>query len=695
MQNLMAVKPKYNLNSQKILQNSDFADIYFSSETPFCESEFVFLQANNLLERFKNHQSSTFHIVETGFGTGINFITTLALFTKFKRDFPNAKLQYLFFSSIEKYPFNQSQLTQIYANFNQHSEICAKILAQYPYTVNGIHRLEFHLGDKNNPVSVFLDLNFNDIDIALDSFGEYMFTKIDCWFLDGFSPSRNPQMWSEKLFAAMQKYSKPMASFATFTSARMVRDRLEQAGFSLTRYSGFAKKRQMLKGFLQHKLEPKIDNDINSRCFYLKNPHQYFPKIDENRWQQTTENTTNNLKCAVIGAGIGAFCCAYELNQRGIEVEVFSEEEFIGEKSCANKIGAFYPQLSDDDLDNIRFYLHCFSYAKNKYREFYKKFNFKLDLSGVALTAYNHKASQKLAKICDLKLDENIICRKNSDELTKLAGVEVKHEGLFFPEGGYLSPIELLQNGFNYLVKNGVKIHFKQKITDLDKFKQQHNFSHIILANGFNINSFPQTKQLAFYPVRGQVSEHKIDKNQDDTLNNLNCVLCFDGYLTPMSNDNFHCLGASHVRDCTDLSFSLTEQQQNYNRLKTNLACSWAENLTVQNYAKVGVRTALRDRIPMVGAVPNFELQLNSYHNLFNLKRRKEELDLAAKHDGIYMLAGFSSRGFCSAPLCAATLVSMILDQALPIPHDLVQKLNPNRQWVRKWLKGSKVELRK
>ena len=170
-------------------------------------------------------------------------------------------------------------------------------------------------------------------------------------------------------------------------------------------------------------------------------------------------------------------------------------------------------------------------------------------------------------------------------------------------------------------------------------------------------------------------------------------MVCYDGYLTPVDYaQTTHCIGASHIRDCDDRQFSDVEQQENQHKIQKNLGLDWTQDVnTGNNLARVGVRCAVRDRIPMVGNVPNFSAQAEQYKNLFNLRRRKQPIPLAANYKNLYLIAALGSRGLTSAPLLGETLASLIYGEPLPLSEDILHALSANRSWMRKLLKGTAV----
>lgn len=225
------------LSSIKWINNQpysiDFNDIYFNSEDGLEETEYVFVEHNQLKQRFAALENSTFTIVETGFGTGLNFLAVAAHWLVLAP--PNAILHYI---SIEKYPLKLEDLRRALAAWPQFAKISDEFLQHYANLKAG-----------NNQISMAgrrIDINLQVGDV-LDILPQIQ-NKADAWFLDGFAPAKNAAMWSSEVFAHMARLSKSNTTFATFTSASDVRRGLDNAGFKVEKHAGFGKKREMLNG---------------------------------------------------------------------------------------------------------------------------------------------------------------------------------------------------------------------------------------------------------------------------------------------------------------------------------------------------------------------------------------------------------------------------------------------------------------
>lgn len=240
-------------------RSKEFDDVYFSAVDGLAETQYVFLAGNGLPGRWAGKER--FVIAETGFGTGLNFLAVWKLFAETAQ-----AGQSLEFISFEKYPLsgkeignyllsvlssraNARDLTQDYTGSDPsalthvrddngvYEGYLAQFLDLYPKEVYGVRTLS--ISDR-----VILKIYFGDVNEEIAK----VETPVDCWFLDGFKPATNPEMWTDTVFANMARLSAPGASFATFTAAGAVKRGLRAAGFDVRKVKGFGTKRDMLVG---------------------------------------------------------------------------------------------------------------------------------------------------------------------------------------------------------------------------------------------------------------------------------------------------------------------------------------------------------------------------------------------------------------------------------------------------------------
>jgi tRNA 5-methylaminomethyl-2-thiouridine biosynthesis bifunctional protein len=216
----------------------DFDDIYFNTDDGIAETEHVFITHNQLQQRFSNTNLSSFTIIETGFGTGLNFLAVSTLWLQLA-----PKIATLHYIGIEKAPLSLADLVRAHASWPQFTEISQTLFKQYSTIKAGVNPISIAAG------RIQLDLQINDIALALPQ----RLQIADAWLLDGFAPAKNADMWSNEIFTQMARLSKTGTTFATFTSAGHVKRGLQKVGFEASKHKGFGKKREMLNGVFTRK----------------------------------------------------------------------------------------------------------------------------------------------------------------------------------------------------------------------------------------------------------------------------------------------------------------------------------------------------------------------------------------------------------------------------------------------------------
>lgn len=212
-------QPQLSWREGGVPVSTRFDDPYFSLSGGLAETRHVFLDGNGLPERLR----PGFHVAELGFGTGLNCLALAQLATMPLR-----------MTSFEAFPMSLAQLEQAHAAFPELAPLAAELRAGWgaPLVHVGQVTLEVILGDARATLPAWTG-------------------RADAWFLDGFSPARNPEMWTEALMAEIGAHSQPGASFATYTAAGHVRRALAEAGFAVERRPGFGAKRHMSVGRLR------------------------------------------------------------------------------------------------------------------------------------------------------------------------------------------------------------------------------------------------------------------------------------------------------------------------------------------------------------------------------------------------------------------------------------------------------------
>lgn len=641
--------------------SSDFGDVYFSNDNGLSETRYVFLQQNRLPARFSHHDSDSFVIGETGFGTGLNFLATMAAFLEQAPQSGNGSR--LHFISFEKYPLTQRDLSKALAAWPELAPLSQDLIAQWPQPVQGCHRLQFAKG------RIRLDLWFGDIKEMLPQVPHQEGGLVDAWYLDGFSPAKNPEMWTQALFDGLARLARPDASIATFTCAGFVRRGLIAAGFAMKKVKGHGSKREMLIG-------DRTD----------KQPVQTIAP-----WYARPAGPDGEV--LIIGGGIASAMTALSLVERGRKVTLLCEGREPATGASGNRQGALYPLLNGEHDALSRFYSLAFGYARQRLLALAERHPIAFDLCGVVQLGYDDKSSTKLAKMSQGPFPPELMHSLSATEAERIAGLPSGHGGVSYPLGGWLCPADLTRAAIREAQASGLlQVEYETPITTIDERAdgwrvesdtgRQWQAPTLVVAAGHQLPALLPFAELPLYPVRGQVSHVPTTAS----LSRLKTVLCYDGYLTPAHNHQ-HCIGASYGRNQNSLEFRAEEQQQNRARLQACLPDQvWPAEVDVSgNEARVGVRCASRDHLPVVGPIARLANLADHYAQL---QRDQQSAAPLPRHPGLYVLGALGSRGLCSAPLCGELLASEICGDPLPLSADLLEALHPARYWVRKLLKG-------
>lgn len=653
--------------------SNDFDDVYFSNANGLEETRYVFLHQNGLPTRWETFDHRRFVVAETGFGTGLNFLAVWQWFKAFRQANPDATTKELHFISFEKFPVTKDDLIKAHESWPELADLASQLHAHYPPAVADCHRIVLEDG------MITLDLWFGDIKDCMPQVWTNNDGIVDAWFLDGFAPSKNPEMWNQDLFNGMAKLARVGCSTATFTAAGFVRRGLIEAGFDMKKVKGFGTKREMLAGSVTERK-------------YSTNVKPWY-----NRKSAAKEQTDAGI--AIIGGGVGSATTALALARRGIKTTLYCADELPAEGASGNRQGAVYPLLNGSNDALSRFFAPAFLYARQFVEQATKQKAVAHEWCGVTQLAWDDNATSKLGKMMTGGFPEQLIRQLDVEQTEQVTGVVSGHSSVNYPLGGWLCPQELTRALIEQAQEMGMlELKTKVDIQQLDLLgehswrltdQQGQSYQHhtVIVANGHRFAEFSQTQDIPAYSVRGQVSH--VPTNP--TLNPLKTVLCYDGYLTPVNaTGESHCIGASYRRGSTDLSFSPEEHADNKQRLVDCLpAASWPQDIDMSaEQARVGVRCASRDHLPFVGDVCQYAPLLEQYADLKNQQESAEDVPV---YPNLYAMIGLGSRGLSSAPLLGELLASQICGDPLPLPNSVLEALHPGRMWVRKLVKGKRV----
>jgi tRNA 5-methylaminomethyl-2-thiouridine biosynthesis bifunctional protein len=593
-----------------------FGDVYFARDSGIAETRHVFLAGNRLPERWAAlAPGARFTIGETGFGTGLNFCAAWQLWDNAAP--PDAVLRYV---SVERFPLAPDELARALAMWPELAPFATALHAQYDDLAPGWHRFHFAGG------RVILTLAVGD---AAAMLGE-LAGRCDAWFLDGFAPAKNPEMWRDEVLAAVGARSRPGATFATYSVAATVRSGLQSAGFTVTRARGFARKREMLAGARSGSAD-------------------------------TGERTAGARRAVVIGGGLAGAASAWSLATRGWHVTLLERGATLAGGASGNPQGVLYARLAAGASLLGELVLAGYTHSLRRLGALLPQGDDSWRACGVLQLALDERTRARHAAVLATGLPVSLVRGVDRAEASAIAGVALPAGGLFFPSGGWVNPDALVKA---LATHPHVAVHTGAEVLELARCAGgewqascasglRTSAAVVVIASSAEATAFPQARHLPLHAVRGQVTRLA----ETPASRALRTVVCGGASITP-ARAGSHTLGATFVHDFTDLALDEREHRANLAELAATapaLAAALGVDATdpAQLAGRASVRCTSPDRLPLAGEL-----------------RAGEGLCLSSAH---------GSRGLISAPLAAEAIAAVLEDEPAPVSARLLAALSPAR----------------
>ena len=635
-----------------------FDDVYFSDESGLEETRYVFIEQNALKERFAalpaNHQLV---IGETGFGTGLNFLCAWQLFDQYAH--PDARLHFI---SVEKYPLTREDLQRALALWPELGAYSEQLMSAYFAIHPGFQTLTLANG------RVTLTLLIGD---ALEQLPQ-LDAQIDAWFLDGFAPAKNPDMWTPELFAQLARLAAHGSTISTFTSTGWVRRALNDAGFKMRRTPGIGHKWEILRGtFVELPDNPMATSAVKP-------------------WYARPPQPTGERKALVIGGGLSGCASANSLARRGWQVVLLERHDRLAKEASGNPQGVLYLKLSAHGTTLSQLIVSGFGYTRRLLEQLQRGRDW--DDCGVLQLGFNAKEAERQAQLA-AAFPPALVHVLDQAQAQSRAGIELAHGGLFYPEGGWVHPPALCQH---QTLHPNVQVLTHHDVVELNNVDGQWQACHhdqilasapvAILAGAAEVKRFPATSGLSLKRIRGQITQ--LEETAHTAV--LKTVVCAEGYVAP-GRLGEHTLGASFDFHNEDLTTTPAGHQSNLDLLQEispDLVERFGEQLDpeqLQGWA--AFRCTSPDYLPIVGPLSDPDEFASAYAVLRKDARQVPDIPCPWL-TGLYVNSGHGSRGLITAPLSGEILAAWINNEPLPVPRAIAEACHPNRFGLRALIKG-------
>lgn len=638
-------------------RSTRFDDVYYSVEDGLAESRHVFLDGNHLAQRLAalpDRPDQCFRVGETGFGTGLNILALWQLWQQ--TGHRHARLEIL---SAEAWPLAPETLVTAHQAWPELTALSARLVSLLPPPLPGTHVLPLE------PGRVTLTLLHGDASRQLATHE----TCVDAWFLDGFAPAKNPEMWTPAVFAALARLSHPGTTLATFTSAGVVRRGLAEAGFTVSRTAGFGRKRDMSVATFAG---PRAVNASGTPWFNRPDP---LPAGN----------------AVVIGGGLAGCAASRVLAERGWQVTLLERGPALADGASGNPAGMTYLRPSTKDTAQNRYYRSCWLFALRRIRDVMQSAGFRegddFSLNGIVTLPPDDGALREAAAFIGWPGGDRLLQACTTENLTRYCGgMEAASQGFLLSGAGWVHPPSLCAALASHerirvvtgqevmsIVRHGTE-HWLTLTTSL-----QHLSSLVVIANSLAAAQFAPCAWLPQNPVRGQITLIPATT----ATAGLHHVINHDTYVTPARN-GMHCIGATFQPGSSDLTPRPGDNDANLAGLRQALP-GWPDVPPTGVSWRVGIRSGAPDYLPYVGPLPDVDAFERDYGQALRKGQLRRDLPLPVWQKGLYCSLAHGSRGITSALLAAEILGGYVSGDGLPVERDVLDALHPARALIRAW----------
>ena len=638
MKTAPVVAAQLEFDSEGVPVSRRYADRYHPRSGALQQAAHVFLHGNDLPARWRGREQ--FAILETGFGLGNNFLATLDAW----RADP-ARPARLHFVSIEQHPFARADLARAHAASPLRDLTDALVQAWPPLTPD-LHRLDFAAG------KVQLLLGFGDVAAWLPA----LVARIDAFYLDGFAPDRNPDMWQPRIFKALARLANPGATAATWSVARSVRDGLAEAGFEVERAPGSGGKREITLARFAPRFEPR------------RAPSRL----------AAAPASGNTRHAVVVGAGLAGCAVALALAEQGWTSTLLERLPTIAGATSGNRAGVFHGIVNAQDGAHARFNRAAALQATSAVRRAIELDASAGECNGVLRMEARADLAEMQASIARLGLPPEYVQALDADQASRRAGLPLAAPAWFYPGAGWVAPAALAasllaQAGARATVRTGIEVASLRRAGALWQALDPAGgviaeAAVVVLANALDAQRLLGAPNWPLVAVRGQTSELPVT-TPGLVLPRL--PLTGNGYVLPALPGGIALFGATS--QLGDLESRLRAEDQHHNLAQLARLTGSLPTGQMALAGRVGWRCVTPDRLPVIGAAPDMKA-IAAEPTL-----RLDQARFVPRRSGLYVHTALASRGITWALLGARTLASIVAAAPCPLDASLLDAVDAGR----------------
>ncbi|CAN5510163.1 bifunctional tRNA (5-methylaminomethyl-2-thiouridine)(34)-methyltransferase MnmD/FAD-dependent 5-carboxymethylaminomethyl-2-thiouridine(34) oxidoreductase MnmC [soil metagenome] len=716
--NTSAIVPAtLEFNADGVPFSSRYGDVYHPLSGAFTQARHVFLAGNGLPARW--HGRDRFVILEAGFGLGNNFLAT---WQAWQRD--PQRCARLVFISIEKHPLARADLAAAHAA-SPAPELADALIEQWPPLAPNLHRLSFEGGQ------VQLLLALGDVAAWLPE----LIANIDAFYLDGFSPATNPDMWQQRLYKAMARLAAPGATALSWTAARAVREGLTSAGFEVTLGAGTGGKRDITLARFAPRFTPRRALARTA----ASNLGSVLPPLAEREagGEGVPDVTGAARRAIIVGAGLAGCAAACALAEHGWRVTLLDRHPQIAQEASGNPAGLFHATVNVPDGLHARFNRAAAFQAQAAVRIATRHHHVAGATDGLLRLETTRSFAQMQAMLLRLDMPSDVVEAVDAARASELAGIALKHPAWFYPGGGWVQPAGLARSfveraGDKAEFRGGIEVHSIERGPRgwrvLDKAGAIIDEAEtLVIANaggaarllgqptGAPLGPPPGSTsgptpgqatwpidsvrgQLSWWPASAAASHQKFDGSPPKPVPTFPLIpIAGAGYLLPTIDGNM-IFGATTQAGDNDPAIRETDHRANLDQLErlTGTRCN-IEPSALQG--RTAWRAVTNDRLPLIGAVPDLQAVHDQMHEQTHDKEtspdlRRLRLDqprFVPRLPGLFVFTALASRGITWCALGGQVLAASITGAPMPVEASLLDAIDPARFITRATRKSARV----